>query len=335
LIGVYLSDVEIRGYLNQLFVLGFEGISIPQEFKPLLRKDPIGGIILFEENIEDTKQLRELIREAQSLSPLPLFVMIDQEGGEKNRIKKEVPQFPSNRFYGEKEDFQGTTFAYRETAKALKGLGINVNLAPVVDLVSDPESSILGERSFGGDANLVAKLSSLSVQAIQREGVMACAKHFPGLGEVNIDPHLALPSDPRGKDEFSSRDWLPFRSAIASGIKLVMTTHLACPNLDPTGLPASLSREITEGILRGELGFEGIVITDDLGMGAIRENFPLEEAASLAIQAGANLILLCHNLEEQLEVMEETLRNALKSEALRGEIFHSYKRIIKAKKDLT
>jgi len=327
--------VEIRSYLNQLFVLGFAGKTIPAEFKPLLKGDPVGGIILFEENIEDTGQLRELIREAQSLSPLPLFVMIDQEGGETNRIKKGIPQFPSNRFFCEREDFQGVTFAYGETAKALKGLGINVNLAPVVDLVSDPESSILGGRPFGGDANLVAKLSSLSVQAIQREGVMACAKHFPGLGEVNIDPHLALPSDPREKEEFSSRDWLPFRSAIASGVKLVMTTHLACPNLDPKGLPASLSREITEGILRGELGFEGVIITDDLGMGAIRENFPLEEAASLAIEAGVDLILLCHGFEEQLEFMEETLKRALKSRAIRDNLLHSYKRIMKAKKDLT
>ncbi len=299
-----------------------------------MRKNPIGGVILFEENIEDTRQLRELIKEAQSLSPLPLFVMVDQEGGETNRIKKEIPQFPSNRFYGERGDFQGVTYVYGETAKALKGLGINVNLAPVVDLVSDPKSSILGKRSFGGDADLVANLSSLSVQAIQGEGVMACAKHFPGLGGVNIDPHLALPSDPRGKDEFSSKDWLPFRAAIASGVKLVMTTHLECPNLDSSGLPASLSQEINDGILRGELGFEGTVITDDLGMGAIRENFPLEEATSLAIEAGANIILLCHGLEEQLEVMEETLKNALKSEALREKIFRSYERIIKAKENI-
>ncbi len=326
--------MEIRGYLSQLFVLGFEGKAIPQEFKPLLRKNPIGGIILFEENIEDTRQLGELIKEVQSHSFLPLFVMIDQEGGEKNRITKGIPQFPSNRFYGEKEDFQGATFAYRETAKALKGLGINVDLAPVVDLVSDPESSILGERSFGADANLVAKLSSLSVQAIQREGVMACAKHFPGLGEVDVDPHLALPSDPRGRDEFSSRDWLPFRATIASGVKLVMTTHLACPNVDSSGLPASHSREITEGILRSDLCFEGIIITDDLGMGAIRENFPLEEAVSLAIEAGVDLILLCHGFEEQLEVMEETLKNALRGEALREKIFCSYKRIMKAKENI-
>jgi len=327
--------VEIRSYLNQLFVLGFEGKAIPEEFKPLLRKNPIGGIILFEENIEDTKQLRELVRKAQSLSPLSLFVMVDQEGGEKNRITKGIPQFPSNRFYGERGDFQGATFAYGETAKALKGLGINVNLAPVVDLVSDPESSILGERSFGADATLVAKLSSLSVQAIQSEGVMACAKHFPGLGEVNIDPHLALPSDLREKEEFSSRDWLPFRATIASGVELIMTTHLVCPNLDSTGLPASLSEEITSSVLRGELGFKGSIITDDLGMGAIRENFPLEEAVSLAIEAGADLILLCHNLEEQLEVMEETLKRVSKSEAIRDKLLCSYERIMRTKKDLT
>ncbi len=260
--------------------------------------------------------------------------MVDQEGGEKNRITRGVPQFPSNRFYGQRGDFQGATSAYGETAKALKGLGINVNLAPVVDLVSNPQSSILGERSFGGDANLSARLSSLSVEAIQAEGVMACAKHFPGLGGVDVDPHLALPSDPRGKEAFSSQDWLPFQAAIASGVKMVMTTHLACPNLDPSGLPASLSREITSGILRGWLGFEGIIITDDLGMGAIGENFPLEGATTLAIEAGADLILLCHGFKEQLEAMEETLKRALKSGALRGKIFHSYERIMKTKKDL-
>lgn len=325
--------MEITGYLRQLFILGFKGKSIPLEFKPLLKKDPIGGIILFEENIEDTSQLKELVREIQSLSPVPLLVMVDQEGGEKNRITRGVPQFSSNRFYGQRGDFQGATSAYSETAKALKGLGINVNLAPVVDLVSNPQSSILGERSFGGDANLSAKLSSLSVEAIQGEGIMACAKHFPGLGGVDVDPHLALPSDPRGKEEFSSRDWLPFQAAIASRVKMVMTTHLACPNLDPSGLPASLSREITSGILRGWLGFEGIIITDDLGMGAIRENFPLEEAITLAIEAGADLILLSHPQEGQLEVMEETLTRNFKKETTRDNALSSYERIMKIKKD--
>ncbi len=326
--------MEIRGYIRQLFVLGFEGKSIPQRFKPLLKRDPIGGIILFEENIEDTSQLKELIQEAQSLSPLPLFVMIDQEGGEKNRIRKGIPQFPANRFYGERGDLQGLAYAYRETAKALKSVGINVNLAPVVDLVSDPQSSPLGGRSFGADAEVVAKLSSLCVEAIQGEGVWACAKHFPGLGGVDVDSHLALPFDPRRKDDFSSRDWLPFRSAIGSGVRLVMTAHLCCPNLDSSGLPASLSPEITTGILRGALGFEGTVITDDLGMGAIRENFPLEEAALLAIEAGADLILLCHDIEEQLVVMEGTLKRVSQSQAIRDRLLHSYERIMKAKKDI-
>jgi len=323
--------VETRGYLNQLFVLGFEGKSIPQEFKPLLKRDPVGGIILFEENIEEKGQLRELVKEAQSLPPIPLFVMIDQEGGETNRIRRGIPQFPSNHSYGERKDFSGAAIAYGETAKALQELGINVNLAPVVDLVSNPQNSPLGERSFGATAESVAKFSSLSVEAIQGKGMIGCAKHFPGLGGTTKDPHLTLPIDPRGRNAFSSRDWLPFIAAISAGVKMVMTTHLGCPNLDPSGLPASLSQEITSGILRGELGFRGLIITDDLGMGAIREYLPLGKAAPLAIEAGADLVLLCHNLEEQLVVMEETLRRVSKSTALRDQVLLSYERVVNAK----
>ena len=326
--------METIGYLRQLFVLGFAGKEIPQDLKPLLKGDPVGGIILFEDNIEDTGQLRELVKEAQSLPPIPLFVMIDQEGGGTNRIKRGIPQFPSNRFYGERKDFSGAAIAYRETAKALQELGINVNLAPVVDLVSNPQSSPLGERSFGATAESVAKFSSLSVEAIQGEGIIACAKRFPGLGGVHVDPHFSLPSNPQGKDDFSSRDWLPFIAAISAGVKMVMTTHLGCPNLDPSGLPASLSRKITTDILRNGLNFQGIILTDDLGMGAIRENFPLGEAAPLAIEAGADLVLLCHNLEEQLVVMEETLRRVSESTALRDQVLLSYERVMLAKRGL-
>jgi beta-N-acetylhexosaminidase len=289
--------------LGQFFVLGFEGEFPSADFLHLVEKQNLGGVILFARNIRSPRQISETLKELQSRSKYPLFIMIDQEGGRINQITTDFPLHPSNEFYGERKDKDGVFEAYRTTARELARLGINVNLAPVVDVLTNPGNSVLKERSFGQEAALVAEMAKLAVGAIKSESVFACAKHFPGIGDIDVDPHLDLPINSNPKERFKRIDFLPFEACISSDIDMIMSTHVLCPNLDSEE-SASLSKAICTDILRGELGFEGILITDDMQMGAIKRNRELTRACESAFLAGNDLILICDKFEEQVEVLQ-------------------------------
>ena len=289
--------------LGQFFIFGFEGKFPADDFLYLVEKRNLGGIILLARNIESSEQISETIKALRSKSKHLIFVMIDQEGGRVNRITKDFPVFPSNKFYGDREDKDGVFEAYKTTAKELARLGINVNLAPVVDVWTNPKNSVIEERSFGDDPHLVARMSKVAVVAIKSENILACAKHFPGIGDIDVDPHSDLPINSNPKERFEKIDFLPFKAAISSNVDIIMSTHVLCPNLDPKE-PASLSKKICSDILRKELGFDGILITDDMQMGAITKNRELAEACEKAFLAGNDLILICNKFEEQIQVLD-------------------------------
>ena len=289
--------------LGQIFVFGFESKFPTDDFLHLIEKQNLGGIILFARNIESPKQISATIKELESKSKHPLFIMIDQEGGRINRITKDFPVFPANKFYGDRKDKEGVFEAYKTTARELSRLGINVNLAPVVDVVTNPKNSVIGERSFGEDPVWVAEMSKVAVKAIKSENILACAKHFPGIGNIEIDPHSDLPINSNPKERFEKIDFLPFRASISSNVDMIMSTHVLCPNLDAKE-PATLSRIICVDILQKELGFEGILITDDMQMGAMRKNQKLAQACPKAFLAGNDLILIGDKFEEQVQVLE-------------------------------
>jgi len=289
--------------LGQFFIFGFDGNFPTDDFLHLIEKQNLGGVILFDRNIESPKQISERIKELKSRSKHPLFIMIDQEGGRINRITEDFPVFPSNKFYGDRKDKDGIFKAYKTSARELAGLGINVNLAPVVDVLINPDNSVLKERSFGKDPHLVAEMSKKAIEAIKSENILACGKHFPGIGNIDVDPHSDLPINPNSKERFEKIDFLPFKASISANVDMIMSTHVLCPNLDSEE-PASLSKAICTGILRKELGFEGILITDDMQMGAIRKNRKLTEACQKAFLAGNDLILICDKFEEQVQVLE-------------------------------
>ncbi|KPL03256.1 MAG: hypothetical protein AMJ90_03475 [candidate division Zixibacteria bacterium SM23_73_2] len=290
-------------FLGQLFVFGFEGKTLPYDFKRFLKDKDLGGVILFSKNIETLAQTKELCSEIKSLSKHSPLVMIDQEGGEVNRITDNFPVFPSNLSYGENEDKKGVAFAYRTTAQNLRKLGINVNLAPVVDVLTNPKNEVIGQRSFGSDPIKVASFSEIAIDAIHSERVLACAKHFPGLGDVDRDPHHELPRNDNSKKRFEKVDFPPFLEAIKSGVKLIMTSHVFCPGLDSEEI-STFSPKICSDILRAELNYQGLVITDDMGMGAIVKNHDLNQACWKAFLAGHDLILLCEDFEKQNSLFE-------------------------------
>ncbi len=292
-----------KNFLGQIFIFGFEGKSLSSDFKKFFEKNKIVGVILFSRNIESSAQIKDLCSELKSLSDIPPFIMIDQEGGERNRITKDFPIFPSNLYFGEKEDREGLYFAYKKTARNLKKLGINVNLAPVVDVLTNPKNEVIGERSFGSDSYKVASFSKIAIDATHSEKVLACAKHFPGIGDIEADPHKELPTNDNSKKRFEEIDFLPFKEAIKSGVRLIMTSHVFCPNLDSKDF-STFSQKICSDILKGKLEFDGLVLTDDMGMGAIKKSSELNFGFYKAFLAGHDLILLCEEFEKQNSLLE-------------------------------
>jgi beta-N-acetylhexosaminidase len=319
--------------VGQFFVFGFESKLPTDDFLHLIEKQNLGGIILFARNIESPKQISETIKELKSKSKYPLFIMIDQEGGRINRITKDFPVFPSNKFYGDREDKEGAFEAYKATARELFRLGINVNLAPVVDVLTNPKNWVIGERSFGEDPVWVAEMSKVAIEAIKSENVLACAKHFPGIGDIEIDPHSDLPMNLNSKERFEKIDFLPFKASITCNVDMIMSTHVLCPNLD-SEKPASLSHIICADILRKELGFKGILITDDMQMGAIRKNEKLTEASQKAFLAGNDLILIGDKFEDQVEVLEYFEKLVSDEKISEGRLNFSLDKILTAKKIL-
>jgi beta-N-acetylhexosaminidase len=288
--------------LGQIFSFGYKGTEPSGEFIKLIRQYQLGGVILFSENIGTKEDLKEHIELLQRSSAIPLFVMIDQEGGRVNRITQDFPLFPANLYYGKRKDKEGVCEANRQTARELKKLGINVNLAPVVDVLTNPANPVIAERSFGSEPELVSEFSKIAIEAIRGEGVLACAKHFPGIGDISVDPHKTLPSSSNSKERFEKTDFPPFKTAISCEVDFIMSSHVMATELD-SSFPVTLSRKICTGILREELNFKGVTITDDMQMKGIRNSFHLENASLLALEAGNDLILISENLEEQLKVL--------------------------------
>jgi len=319
--------------LGQFFIFGFEGKFPADDFLYLVEKRNLGGIILLARNVESSDQVSETITALSSKSKHLIFVMVDQEGGRVNRITKDFPVFPSNKFYGKREDKDGVFEAYKTTAKELARLGINVNLAPVVDVWTNQKNSVIEERSFGDDPHLVARMSKEAVVAIKSENILACAKHFPGIGDIDVDPHSDLPINSNPKERFEKIDFLPFKAAISSNVDIIMSTHVLCPNLDPKE-PASLSKKICSDILRKELGFEGILITDDMQMGAIRKNRELADACEKAFLAGNDLILICDKFEEQIQVLDHFEKLVSDKKITKERLNSSLEKILLTKKKL-
>lgn len=300
--------------LGQLFSLGYQGSEPSVEFLNLIRNYQIGGVILFSANIKTKEQLKESIELLQGKAEIPLFVMIDQEGGRINRITENFPVFRSNLFYGENRDKEGVRKAYSQTARELKKLGINVNLAPVVDVLTNPSNKVISDRSFGSDPVLVAELSKIAIQSIREEEVFACAKHFPGIGDISNDPHSSLPFNHNSRERFERIDFLPFKTAISSEVDFIMSTHVISTELD-SEFPATLSKKICSDILRKGLNFKKILISDDMQMKGMRNNFPLEDACYQAFESGHDMIMISENLEEQTKVIEH-FEKKLKDEYL-------------------
>ena len=319
----YLQTMTLEQKLWQLFITTPEAITdVPvatragDATKAAIEKYPVGGLCYFAANLEDASQTKLMLSNTQSYAATGMFLCVDEEGGTVSRAGSneamEVTPLESAAAYGARSDTDAVFAAGKQLANELTALGFNLNLAPVADVSGQTESDEIGIRSYSSDPKVAAQMVAAMTDGLQRGGMLACLKHFPGHGSVLTDSHENTAFSTRTLEQLRQTDWLPFQAGIEEGVLFVMLSHQINENLSP--LPASLSPEVI-GYLRQELGFAGIILTDSQQMGAIAEHYTSAEAAVLAVQAGVDMILMPENLQEAFDGLKAAVENGTISEA--------------------
>jgi beta-N-acetylhexosaminidase len=310
--------------IGQVFMAGFSGTEPSDGILELIERHHLGGVILFSRNIASAAQALALTQQLQTAAraagePAPLLIATDQENGLVRRLGPDSTTFPGNMALGAIGSEQITFDVARATGEELRALGINMNLAPVVDVNNNPDNPVIGIRSFGEDPALVARLGTAAVRGYRAAGVISTLKHFPGHGDTAVDSHRALPSISATRVRLDAVELVPFRAGIAAGADIVMIGHIYLPALmGDTPTPTSLSPAVIGGLLREGLGFPGVVVTDCLEMDAVAETVGVARGAVLALQAGADLVMVSHRLDRQLAAIE-AVRTAVESGELSAE----------------
>jgi beta-N-acetylhexosaminidase len=277
---------------GSVLITGIPGTRLDSATREALERIRPSGVILFRRNFESFEQLRALTAELHDLPSQPL-VSIDHEGGRVMRIGEPFTAFPAARAAG---DTATAAALGRAMAVELAAAGIDIDFAPVLDVDSNPANPIIGDRAFSSSATVAAELAVAFARGMRDAGVLPCGKHFPGHGDTDRDSHLELPVVHKSRAELDAVELVPFRAAIAAGIPMLMTAHVLYPALDPEH-PATLSARILRGLLRGELGYDGIVVSDDLEMRALGDDCPVADAAVASLRAGCDWLLICNDFE--------------------------------------
>jgi beta-N-acetylhexosaminidase len=311
-----MATQDVVDQFGQLFIMAFDGLSPSRDTVEFLRTFRIGGVILFEDNYESPDQLRSLTAQLQArcaAPDAPLFICSDHEGGRKQRFRSGFTALPSMAEAG-RGDPAATEALYRSAARELRAAGVNMNLAPVADVCPAEQPGTIGDRSFGDDPGLVAAHVRAAVRGLQAEGLLACAKHFPGQGATTQDGHRDLPVSNVTAEQIAERDLLPFRAAISAGVGTVMTAHVTYPAAGDADFPASLSSFWLTETLRHQLGFAGLILSDALEMKGIMTKYDPVESGLLALAAGTDILLYYHESDQFTAFYE--LRQALEKKDL-------------------
>ena len=330
-----IAHMSIEQKVGQLIVVGFEGTRINADIKSNISQHFVGGVTLFARNIQSPRQLARLTTYLQKLTQetehrIPLFIATDQEGGWVARLKTGATVLPGNMALGAARSAELAEQAGKITAIELAAVGINLNFAPVMDVNNNPRNPVIDRRSFGEGPDLVSRLGSAYIKGLQQNGVLATAKHFPGHGDTTVDSHTDLPTVSHDVERIRAIELKPFRAVIEAKVAAIMTAHIVFSTLD-ADCPATLSRPILTDLLREELGFDGLIITDDMEMKAIDRRYRTGEAVVMAIAAGADMVLTLWTYQNQLEVFD-ALVSAVKSGRISEDrINQSVERILKYK----
>jgi len=303
-----MSLRDIRRHVGQLAIVGFDGHTLPDDVRILAREFDLGGVIFFARNVADPEQVADLSRESQELAgEIPLWISVDQEGGRVARLKRPFTEWPPMATLGRAgapgDERLAERFA-RALATELHAVGISLDYTPVLDVHTNPKNPVIGDRSLAERADDVARLGSAIIRTLQGAGIAACGKHFPGHGDTSTDSHFEMPLLDHPPDRLAAVELVPFKAAIAADVASIMTAHILIPSLDEE-FPGTLSPATVDGLLKKKLGYEGLVLSDDLEMKAISGRYGHGEAAVQAIAAGCDAVLLCHPAPaQQMAVLE-------------------------------
>jgi beta-N-acetylhexosaminidase len=329
-----VNNMTLDEKIGQMFIVGVDGYNLSDSTKSLIENYKVGGFILFRNNVKDSHQLLQLlnsVKETNLTNKIPLFLSIDEEGGRVSRMPNNFKKIPSSKIIGQ---INNKDFSYKvgnTIAREIKSFGFNMDFAPVLDINSNPNNPVIGDRAFGSNHNIVTRLGIETMKGFQAEEVIPVVKHFPGHGDTSVDSHIGLPTVDNDLKRLESFELIPFEEAIKNKADAVMIAHILLPEIDKEN-PSSMSKVIITDILRNKLDFNGVVITDDMTMGAIMENYNIGEATLKSVEAGTDIILVCHGYDKEVEVI-----NALKDAVLKGKISEerideSVYRILKLKK---
>lgn len=322
--------------IGQQIIIGLKGPHLEKDEADFIVKNNIGGVILFSRNVESPEQIRQLVLDLQALrarmtDKSPLFISIDMEGGRVHRLKPPFTKWPALDSIG-KIDSTSVAFRFAQAmGDELRAVGINLDYAPCLDVFTNPQNTVIGDRALSTSPEAVARLGSALVRGYIKSGVLPCAKHFPGHGNTLVDSHVGLPVEEKSLEELDAVELEPFKKAIRARLDFLMVAHIKFPKIDPDW-PSSLSEIFLRQILRDRLRYRGIVITDDLDMGALKNNYPKPVIAVRALQAGCNILLYCNEADSPPTAIEAITKAVSEKKLDATIVADNYRRILELKK---
>jgi beta-N-acetylhexosaminidase len=314
----------LRHACGQLLTVGFDGPSPPPALLGRIARSEVGGVMLFRPNVETPTQVAALVRALRAAGPV--LVATDQEGGLVQRLRRPLTEWPPMLAVGDAGDAARTEAVGRALGSELAALGIGWDLAPVLDVHTNPANPVIGNRAFGRTPEVVILHALAFWRGLRAAGVLGCGKHFPGHGDTRTDSHHDLPVVEHDQQRLGAVELLPFAAAVRAGAEALMTAHVMYPALDP-GAPATLSRPILTELLREELGFRGLLVSDDLGMKAVAERWPIDELVVTGLLAGVDCFLIREPAERQVAAWEALVRAAETRPEVRARVEQSAARV--------
>lgn len=329
-----LASMSIEEKIGQLLIVGIEGKNISERELFQLNTNKVGGFIFFSRNIVDENQFLSLLNQIkeENLGDIPLFLGIDEEGGIVSRLSTIYGNLPDARLLGGLDDDKISHEYGSILGKRLKALGLNLNFAPIMDINSNPSNPVIGNRAFGTTAEIVEKTGIKVMEGLKSENIVPTVKHFPGHGDTSVDSHLNLPIVNKTKEELLDLELSPFIKAIDEGVDMIMIAHILYPELD-SETPSTMSGIIMQDLLRDELGYENIIISDDMTMGAITENYSIEEASIEFLKNGGDILLICHGEDNPSNVIAAIKESIENNEITIDEIDEKVYRVLSLKEE--
>ncbi|SFO92121.1 beta-N-acetylhexosaminidase [Salibacterium halotolerans] len=330
-----LENMTLEEKVTQLLYVGVQGTSLSDQERSMIQAGA-GGVFLLGGNVESEAQLTRYmnnIKETDAQTDIPLFLGVDEEGGRVSRIPDTIENLPAAAAVGRSADEETARQAGQLLAEKVKRFGFNMDFAPVFDINSNPDNPVIGDRSYGTTAEQVSRIGTAVMKGIKEENVIPVVKHFPGHGDTSTDSHVQLPVVDKTRQEVENMELLPFQQAVEEGADMVMTGHLLFPAVDEQ-YPASLSKAVITGMLREQLHFDGVVVTDDMTMGAITNEYGMTEAAVQSLKAGADMVLIAEAGNGRFEELQNALLQAVKDgDVTKDSINKSVTRILQLKQE--